>query len=128
MKTNYKVAIALIAGAAIGGAAIQSLHAQAKPPVYVVGENSVTNVEAYTKEFVPLARASIKNAGGKSVGASQKVTSLEGAPQTARVTINVFDSLEKAQAWRTRAEYTAARKIGDKYATFRAYVVEGVPQ
>ena len=87
MKTNYKVAIALIAGAAIGGAAIggaaiQGLHAQAKPPVYVVGENSVTNVEAYTEEFVPLARASIKNAGGKSVGASQKVTTLEGAPQT----------------------------------------------
>ena len=128
MKTNYKVAIALIAGAAIGGAAIQGLHAQAKPPVYVVGENSVTNVEAYTKEFVPLARASIKNAGGKVVGASQKVTSLEGAPQTARVTINVFDSLEKAQAWRTGAEYTAARKIGDKYATFRAYVVEGLSQ
>jgi uncharacterized protein (DUF1330 family) len=56
------------------------------------------------------------------------VTSLEGAPQTSRVTINAFDSLEKAQAWRTAAEYTAARKIGDKYATFRAYVVEGVPQ
>jgi uncharacterized protein (DUF1330 family) len=128
MKTNYKVAIALIAGAAIGGAAIQGLHAQAKPPVYVVGENTVTNVDAYTKEFVPLARASIKNAGGKAVGASQKATSLEGAPQTARVTINVFDSLEKAQAWRTGAEYTAARKIGDKYATFRAYVVEGIPQ
>jgi uncharacterized protein (DUF1330 family) len=128
MKTNYKVAIALIAGAAIGGAAIQGLHAQAKPPVYVVGENTVTNVDAYTKEFVPLARASIRNAGGNPVGASQKATSLEGAPQTARITINVFDSLEKAQAWRTGAEYTAARKIGDKYATFRAYVVEGIPQ
>ena len=59
------MAIALIAGVAIGGAAIQGLHAQAKPPVYVVGENSVTNVDAYAKEFVPLARASIKNAGGK---------------------------------------------------------------
>jgi uncharacterized protein (DUF1330 family) len=128
MKTNYKLAIALIAGAAIGGAAIQGLHAQAKPPVYVVGENTVTNADAYAKEFVPLARASIKNAGGKAVAASQNVTSLEGAPQTSRVTINVFDSLEKAKAWRTGAEYTEARKIGDKYATFRAYVVEGLPQ
>jgi uncharacterized protein (DUF1330 family) len=128
MKTNYKLAVALVAGAAIGGAAIQGLHAQAKPPVYVVGEISVTNVDAYTKEFVPLARASIKNSGGKSVAASQTVTSLEGAPQTSRVTINAFDSLEKAKAWRTGAEYAAARKIGDKYATFRAYVVEGLPQ
>ena len=93
-----------------------------------MGENTVTNVDAYIKEFVPLARASIKNAGGKAVAASQNVTSLEGAAPTSRVTINAFDSLEKAKAWRTGAEYTAARKIGDKYATFRAYVVEGLPQ
>jgi uncharacterized protein (DUF1330 family) len=128
MKTRYIVALSLLTGVAIGGAAIQGLHAQAKPPVYVVGENTVTNVDGYTKEFVPLARASIKKAGGKSVAASQNVTSLEGAPQTSRVTINVFDSLEKAQAWRNGADFKAARIIGDKYATFRAFVVEGLPQ
>ena len=128
MKIRYSVPVAMLVGIGIGAVAVHTLHAQAKPPVYVVTEIDVTNVDAYTKEFVPLARASIKNGGGKAVAASQKVTSLEGAPQTARVTINVFDSLEKAQAWRTGAEYTAARKIGDKYATFRAYVVEGLPQ
>jgi len=31
MHSNYGLAIALVAGAAIGGAAIQTLHAQAKP-------------------------------------------------------------------------------------------------
>jgi hypothetical protein len=36
MKTNYRIAIALVAGAAIGGAAIQELHAQAKPPAYLI--------------------------------------------------------------------------------------------
>jgi hypothetical protein len=36
MKTNYELAIALVAGTAIGGAAIQGLHAQAKPPAYVI--------------------------------------------------------------------------------------------
>jgi uncharacterized protein (DUF1330 family) len=128
MKTHYTVAVAMLAGVAVGAVAVQGLHAQAKPPVYVIGENDVTNVDAYTKEFVPLARASIKNSGGKPVAASQNVTSLEGAPQKSRVTINVFDSLEKAQAWRNGAEYKDARKIGDKYATFRAFVVEGLPQ
>ena len=128
MKTNYKIAIALVAGAAIGGAAIQGLHAQAKPPVYVIGENDVTNVDAYTKEFVPLARASIRNSGGKPVAASQKVVALEGTAPSSRITINVFDSLEKAQAWRNGTEYKEARKIGDKYAKFRAYVVDGIPQ
>ena len=128
MKTNCKIAIALVAGAAIGGAAIQGLHAQAKPPVYVIGENDVTNGDAYTKEFVPLARASIRNSGGKPVAASQKVVALEGTAPSSRITINVFDSLEKAQAWRNGTEYKEARKIGDKYAKFRAYVVDGIPQ
>ena len=35
---------------------------------------------------------------------------------------------EKVQAWRNSAEYKELRKIGDKYATFRAFAVEGVPQ
>jgi len=118
----------MIAGAALGGAAIQGLHAQAKPPVYVVGEIDVTNVDAYTKDYVPLARASIKNSGGKLLAASQKVTALEGTAPSSRVTINVFDSLEKAQAWRNSAEYKKARETGDKYAKFRAFVVDGIPQ
>jgi uncharacterized protein (DUF1330 family) len=128
MKTRYTVALSMIAGAALGGAAIQGLHAQAKPPVYVVGEIDVTNVDAYTKDYVPLARASIKNSGGKLLAASQKVTALEGTAPSSRVTINVFDSLEKAQAWRNSAEYKKARETGDKYAKFRAFVVDGIPQ
>ncbi len=50
MKTNYKVTVALAAGVAIGGAAVQGLHAQAKPPAYVVSEIDVTDKDAYVKE------------------------------------------------------------------------------
>jgi hypothetical protein len=64
MKSNYKVAIALVAGTAIGGAAIQGLHAQTKPPVYFVGENDVSNADAYTKEYLSLAQPLIKKGGG----------------------------------------------------------------
>ena len=126
MKTNYKIAIALVAGATIGGAAIQGLHAQAKPPVYTVSEIDVTNVAAYEKEFAPVAQASIRKSGGKVLAGSQKVTSLEGTPPKSRVTIQVWDSLEQAQTWRNSADYKAARMIGDKYATYRAFAVEGV--
>ena len=72
MKTRYTVALAMLTGAAIGGAAVQGLHAQAKPPVYSVTEIDVTNVEAYTKEYAPLAQASIKKSGGKLLAAGQK--------------------------------------------------------
>jgi uncharacterized protein (DUF1330 family) len=127
MKTNYKVAIALVAGVAIGGAAIQGLHAQAKPPDYTVTEIDVTNVDAYMKEFVPVVQPIVKKGGGKQLAASIKVTAMEGtAPK--RVIINVWDSLEKAQALYNSAEYKAVQKIGEKYARFRRYAVEGVPQ
>jgi uncharacterized protein (DUF1330 family) len=128
MKTQYTVALAMLAGIGIGATAVQGIHAQAKPPAYIVSEIDVTNVDAYTKEYVPLARAAIKNSGGKLLGASQKVILLEGAPQNARVTINAYDSVEAAQASRNAADYKKAREIGDKYAKFRAYIVEGIPQ
>jgi uncharacterized protein (DUF1330 family) len=127
-EANHKVAIALVAGTAIGGAAVQGLYAQAKPPVYVVSEITVNNVDAYAKEYVPLAQAALKKAGGKLVAVSQTPISLEGAPENARVTINVFDSLEQAQASRSSPDYKAARAIGDKYATHRTFVVEGLPK
>ena len=127
MKTRYTVALSMLAGAALGGAAIQGLHAQAKPPVYTVSEIQITDLDAYLKEFAPVAQASIKAAGGK-VLAGGPGTSLEGAPPATRVTIQVWDNLEKAKAWRNGAEYKKAREIGDKYAKFRAIAVEGTPQ
>jgi uncharacterized protein (DUF1330 family) len=59
--------------------------------------------------------------------AFEKVGTVQ-APQKLRVTVTAYDSLEKAQASRASSDYLEARKIGDKYAKFRAYVVEGVPQ
>jgi len=42
--------------------------------------------------------------------------------------LSQWDSMEKIQAWRNSAEYKEARKIADKYAKFRAFTVEGLPQ
>ena len=128
MKTHYTVALSMIAGAALGAAAIQGLHAQAKPPVYGVAEITVTNLDAYLKEYAPLAQAGIKNSGGKLLAGGQNVTSLEGAPAANRIAIQQWDSLEKLQAWRNSAEFKKAREIGDKYAKFRSFTVEGLPQ
>jgi uncharacterized protein (DUF1330 family) len=122
------VAIALLAGVAIGAIVVQSLHAQAKPPAYVVTEIDVTNLDAYLKEYAPLAQASIKAAGGRQLAVGQNVVALEGTPPKKRVSIQQWESIEKAQAWRTSAPYKEARKIGDKYATFRSFAVEGLPQ
>jgi uncharacterized protein (DUF1330 family) len=98
MKTRYTVALSMIAGAALGGAAIQGLHAQAKPPAYVVTEVQIID-EAAFKEFAPKTDATMTPFGGKRLVRGGKIIPLEGEPPK-RFVITMFDSAEKAQAWR----------------------------
>ena len=128
MKTSYSVTLAAIAGFGLGAVAIEGLHAQAKPPVYYIAEIDVTNQEGYVKEYVPKVQATIKASGGRILAAGGKVTPIEGAPPKPRVVVQMWDSVEKIQAWGNSKEYKENRKIGDKYAKFRSYAVEGVSQ
>jgi uncharacterized protein (DUF1330 family) len=132
VKTTHTVALSMLAGVAVGAVAIQGLHAQTKPPVYLVTEIDVTNPEAYGKEFAPKAQASIKAAGGRQIaiggagGAGAKaVTTISGAAAPKRAVLQQWDSMEALMAWYNGAEYQAALKIGEKYATFRRYAIEG---
>jgi uncharacterized protein (DUF1330 family) len=128
MKSNYKIAIAMLAGAVLGAAAVQGLHAQAKPPAYVISEIDVTDKEAYAKEYVPLAVKALKESGQKQLVAGGKTAAISGEPPKSRIVLSVFENMEKAQAAYTSPAYLEARKIGDKYAKLRIFVVEGVPQ
>ena len=128
MKTRSIAALAWLAGAAIGAVAAQGLHAQTKAPVYVVTETDISDLDAFQKEYLPVVQPTIKAAGGRRVAAGQNIVVLEGPSPGTRVAINEFDSLEAVQAWRASADFKAARKIGDKYAKFRAFAVEGIPQ
>jgi uncharacterized protein (DUF1330 family) len=134
MKTQCTVALAMLAGFGLGAVAVQGLHAQAKPPVYYVAEIDVTNPDAYGKEYAPKAQAIIKASGGRQLaiggagGAGAKaVTAFDGeAPK--RVVVQVWDSMEKIQAWRDNPEFKELRKVGEKYAKFRSFAVEGSSQ
>ena len=53
MKAQYSVPLSMLAGIGVGAVAVQTLHAQAKPPVYYVAEIDVTNPDAYAKEYAP---------------------------------------------------------------------------
>ena len=128
MKTGSATALALLAGFAIGGVAVQGLHAAGRAPVYVVTEIGISDLDAYQKEYLPLAQASIKASGGRLVAAGQNIVVYEGPSPGTRVAISRFDSLDAVQAWRNSDQFKEARKVGDKYAKFRAFAVEGLPQ
>jgi uncharacterized protein (DUF1330 family) len=126
VRTYYKLALALLAGVGIGAAAVQGLHAQAKPIAYTVSEIDVTNPEAFTKEYLPVARKALgeNGAGYKIVASGGKTVSIEGAAPKGRVVINSFENLEAAVAAYNSPTYKEARKIGDKYATWRIFATE----
>jgi uncharacterized protein (DUF1330 family) len=125
MRANYKTVAAMLAGIALGGITVHGLHAQSKPPVYYVAEIDVTNLDAYTKEYAPKAQASIKAHGGRLLAVGQNAVGFDGAPPAKRVAIQQWDSLEKIKEWHNSADYKEAREIGNKYAKFRSWAIEG---
>jgi uncharacterized protein (DUF1330 family) len=126
MKTYYLIGLSLVAGAALGAAAVQGLHAQARPLAYVVGEINVTDPEGFKNDFGPIARKALAEAPGyRALVLGGKVVPIQGDAPKARVIINVFDNLDAAVQAYNSPDFKAAKKIGDKYATFRTYAVEG---
>ena len=127
MKTRYTVALSILAGVAVGALAIQGLYAQAKPPVYFVVENEISDVQGYLKEYAARARDMIKANGGRYLAAGD-ATTFVGEPPKSRVAIFVFDDLQQIQTWLNSPEYKDLRKVGEKYAKFRNYAAPGVLQ
>ncbi len=127
MKIRYAITLSMLAGVVVGGAAVQTLHAQAKPPVYMIAINEVSNQEGYTKEYLPPAQKSIKEHGGVYVAAGPG-TQVAGNLPNGRVVILRWDSLEALKAWRSSPEYQAALKVGQNYAKYNIIAVNGVKQ
>jgi|SRR5579864_8434248 len=124
MKTTFIALSSIIAGAALGAAAVQSLHAQAKPKAYSVAEIEVLDTAALAT-YVPLVLSAIKAGGGRDFNTGGgKITGFGGDPPK-RVAIIEWDSLEQAQAFVNSAAYKNIAPQRDKAEKIvRAYVVE----
>jgi uncharacterized protein (DUF1330 family) len=126
VKPKYKLAIALVAGTAIGGAAIQGLHAQMKPPAYIVIPILKINDAAAFKAGVvdKNVPADITAAGGHYVIRSQKFTTVDGTPPE-RLVVIAFDSVEKAQAFLNTTAQKEINAARIKSTNSLQFIVEG---
>jgi len=125
MKAHCTVAISVLTGIALGAAAVQTLHAQAKSAVYMIAINEVSNQEGYAKEYVPPAQKSVKDHGGVYVAAGPG-TQVTGNLPNGPVVILRWESMEALQRWRNSPDFQAALKIGEKYAKYNIIAVDGV--
>ena len=112
MTTRSQVALALLAGFAIGAAAVPGLHAAGRAPAYVVTEIAISDLDAYQKEYVPLARPRSRRRRSL-IATGRNIVVHEGPSPGTRVAINAFDSLDAAQAWRNSDQCCqAGRRAG----------------
>src|SRR5580704_17203054 len=124
MKAHFKVAITLVAGATIGAAAVQGLHAQATPKAYVVTEIEVINQEAQNA-YLPKVGEVIKSSSGTYLARGGNIVALEGGEAPKRATIVVYDSLAAAQASRNSPAWTALSADRNKAIKAKSWVIEG---
>ena len=127
MKASYTIALATLAGAVIGAGTVQTLHAQAKPPVYAIALNQLTNAEGYAKEYLPKGRAAILAHGGVYVAAGKGAV-VTGTVSADRVVVLRFESMDAVKSWFNSPDYQAANQIGQKYAKYNIIAVDGVKQ
>jgi uncharacterized protein (DUF1330 family) len=124
MNARYKIVLAIVAGAALGAAAVQGLHAQAKPKAFVITETDVLDAAALAA-YSPLARAAADAAGARRISppGGKTVAFVGEAPK--RVGIQEWESLEKAQAFRNSDAFKNLTPQRDKAVkTIRSYAVE----
>jgi uncharacterized protein (DUF1330 family) len=127
MKTRYVAALSVLAGALLAAGTIEGIHAQAKPPVYMIAVNEVSHPDGYKNEYLPPAQASLKAHGAVYIAAGTG-TVIDGSLAKGRTVIIRWDSMEQLLSWRHSPEYEAARKIGEKYAKYNFVAVDGVKQ
>ena len=124
MNSKFKIVLGVLAGAALGVAAVQGLHAQAKPKAYIVTESEVLDAAALAA-YVPQAQAAIRAAGGvPGVVATGKVVALVGEPPK-RFGVSEYESVEKAQAYFNSAQRKALTPQREKaFKVIRSFAVE----
>lgn len=133
MNARYRIRLAMLTCVAAGALGSEALHGQARSPAYLIGQIDVRDPDGYAREYLPKAREIIKAHGGRLVAAAgaaatgSQVIAVDGeAPK--RVVIYMYPSMEALQAWRNDPAYVEVRRVGEKYASYHTFAVEGAPQ
>ena len=91
MTSALKISAAIACGLLVGGGAVQMLHAQSKPPAFVVAEITVKDQEGYDKNYQKATQKESVDHGGKYLaGGYNKTLGLSGAEPPNRVVILQF--------------------------------------
>jgi uncharacterized protein (DUF1330 family) len=120
-------ALAMVVGIGLGAVAVQGLHAQAKPPAFLIFDAELKDKAAY-QPFLQTAVKELQAQGGKFVVLGATPDVLSGSPSPNLVSISQWASKEDAVRWFNSDAMTPVREAQAKYTVTRLSIVEGKPQ
>jgi uncharacterized protein (DUF1330 family) len=125
--TNQRIALglAMLAGAAFGGVAVNELSAQNKAPgAYAVIDISEISSPDVFKTLLPKTGPSMDAFGGKNVILTENIVGLDGS-RPKRFVVIAFDSMDKAKAWDSSPAQKEITGIRTKSTKSRAFIADG---
>jgi uncharacterized protein (DUF1330 family) len=126
MRSNFKLAMVMLAGVAIGAIAVQGLHAQgAKLKAYSISESDILDAAAQAA-YLPTARKLIEAAHGRALRtAAGRVVQIEGGSPPKSAAIVEWDSLDDGVAfYKSKAWADLAPQRDKAVKVIRRYIVE----
>ena len=119
----------MLAGAVLGAAAINGLHAQGRPPAafVIIDVGDITDPDGFAKQTHSAEAATLVPFGGQFVMRTNKIVGIEGAPPKQFVVVS-FTSAQAAKDWASsaaRKEFDATRVNSTKS---REFIVDGMIQ
>lgn len=93
-------------------------------PAYIIARIKVTDPQKY-EDYKALAPAAIAAHGGRYLVRGGPVRTLEGEPETLRIAVLEFPSVEAAQTFYRSTDYGAAKAKREGAAEGQFILVEG---
>ena len=129
MTARYKIGLVMSACVALGALGSEALHGEARPPAYLIGQITSAIPLGTPKNTSRKPERSSRRTVGVCCSCRRgcdrlQVVAIDGeAPK--RVVIYMYPSMEALQAWRNDPAYVQVRGIGEKYAKYHTFAVEG---
>ena len=93
-------------------------------PAYLIARVHVSDWERY-REYTKATPPAIEKYGGRFIVRGGETITLEGPPETGRVVVIEFPSLDQAKAFYHSEEYSRAKKLRQGAATGQFLAIEG---
>jgi uncharacterized protein (DUF1330 family) len=129
MARSIVIGLSMLAGAALGAAAVSELGAQGRPPgaFAVIDISDITDPEVFNRQLLPKETATLVPFGGQYIIRSDAITGIDGtAPK--RLVVIAFNNPQAAKAWASSAAQKESDALRMKSTKSRVFIADGTIQ